>query len=210
MKGIINMSVTSPVFKETYKNYLDQVAGLEFKSLEKKLGIRADTDKVVIPFFGRLYTISNKSIVDPAGKQPSLEISVVLCKYLLLCPEMAPPEGDWVSYRDFKDSVPLTSFYANSAEQSLARHFSGRIDDLERSCKTLGGFSPDIELSYEISLQFNSLPKVPLLMLFNDADEEFPAHCSVLFKRNAEMYLDAECLAILGMLLSAYLRNSYK
>jgi hypothetical protein len=204
------MSVMSPVFKETYKNYLDQVAGLEFKSLETKLGIRAEKDKLVIPFFGRLYTISKKSIVDPTGKQPSLEISVVLCKYLLLCPETAPPGDDWVSYRDFRDSVPLTGFYATSVEQSLARHFSCRIDDLEKSCKILGGFSPDIELSYEISRQFNPLPKVPLLMLFNDADEEFPAHCSILFKRNAEAYLDAECLAILGMLLSVFLRNPHK
>ncbi|MBW2248424.1 MAG: DUF3786 domain-containing protein, partial [Deltaproteobacteria bacterium] len=36
---------------------------------------------------------------------------------------------------------------------------------------------------------------------------EFPAHCSILFERRAEKYLDAECLAILGMLLSVYLRK---
>jgi hypothetical protein len=39
---------------------------------------------------------------------------------------------------------------------------------------------------------------VPILVLFNDADEEFPARCSVLFQRRAEHFLDAESLAVLG------------
>jgi hypothetical protein len=56
-------------------------------------------------------------------------------------------------------------------------------------------------------MQFNALPRVPVLLLFNDADDEFPAHCSLLFEGRAEKYLDAECLAILGMLLSVYLRK---
>lgn len=71
----------------------------------------------------------------------------------------------------------------------------------------LGGYQPLIKLSYELSVQFNPLPKVPLLLLYNDADDEFPANCSILFERRAEKYLDAECLAILGMLLSVYLRK---
>jgi hypothetical protein len=70
--------------------------------------------------------------------------------------------------------------------------------------------SPIFKETYKIYRQFDPLPKVPLLMLFNDTDEDFPAHCSILFKRNAEAYLDAECLAILGMLLSLYLRNPFK
>jgi hypothetical protein len=60
---------------------------------------------------------------------------------------------------------------------------------------------------WPIIFQADSIPKVPLLLLYNDADDEFPAHCSILFERRAEKYLDAECLAILGMLLSVYLRK---
>ena len=41
----------------------------------------------------------------------------------------------------------------------------------------------------------------------NDEDEGFPPHCSLLFEKHADKYLDAECLAILGMLLSTYLRK---
>jgi len=44
-------------------------------------------------------------------------------------------------------------------------------------------------------------------MLYNDADDEFPATCSVLFERRAERYLDPECLAMVGALLFASLKK---
>ena len=50
-------------------------------------------------------------------------------------------------------------------------------------------------------MKFDVLPRIPLLLLFNDADEDFPAHCSVLFEKRADTFLDAECLAIAGRLL---------
>jgi hypothetical protein len=50
---------------------------------------------------------------------------------------------------------------------------------------------------------------IPVVMLFNDADEEFPAKCSVLFPvRTEEAYLDAECIAMLGSLLFRRLKRA--
>ncbi|CAN2041866.1 hypothetical protein GMMP15_50054 [Candidatus Magnetomoraceae bacterium gMMP-15] len=45
-------------------------------------------------------------------------------------------------------------------------------------------------------------------MLFNDADDEFEAKCSVLFERRAEKYLDLECLAMLGRHLFTCLKKA--
>ena len=55
-------------------------------------------------------------------------------------------------------------------------------------------------------MQFKALPKIPVLLLFNDADNEFAAQCMVLFERRAENYLDMECLAMVGMVLFEYLK----
>jgi hypothetical protein len=200
----------SSAFEETYKRYLDQIAEIEVTLLEEKLGVTVENNKVLIPFFGKPYTVSKSGIIDPSGKQPPLEVSVVLSKYLLMCPDVNPMEDDWVSYRDFKDSGPLTHFFENSVEQPIANYFSKRLDELETSCKTLGGFPPAMELNYDLYIQFKALPKIPVLLLYNDTDDEFPSHCSVLFERRAEKFLDAESLAILGVLLSAYLRKRTK
>jgi hypothetical protein len=57
-------------------------------------------------------------------------------------------------------------------------------------------------------MEFDPLPQVPILLLFNDADEEFPAQCLLLFERRAEKYLDMESMAILAWLLTDYLSQS--
>ena len=203
------MNAKLHVFEETFREYLKQISGIDFESLADVLGIEVDRGKITIPFFEKPYLVSDKSILDPSDQKPSFGECVVLCKYLLLCPDTASPEDDWVAYRDFKDSGPLTVFFADSVEKPLAEHFAGRLVELETSCRTLGGFSPNIELTYDLCMQFNALPRIPILLLYNDVDDEFPAHCSILFKQASDKFLDAESLAILGEILSRRLiKNS--
>jgi hypothetical protein len=196
------------VFEETYREYLKQIAGINFEPLADVLGIAVEKGKITISFFEKPYLVTEKRITNQLGKQPSFGECVVLCKYLLLCPDAALPEDDWVAYRDFKDAGPLTVFFANSVEKPIAAHFAGRLAELETSCKTLGGFAPDIGLTYDLCMQFSALPRVPVLLLYNDADDEFPAHCSILFKKGSDTFLDAESLAILGEILTRRLIKS--
>jgi hypothetical protein len=202
------MTPKSSIFDKTYRDYISQVAAMDLKSVGEKLGVQVKGSDVIIHLFGRPHTVSERGIIDPSGKRPSYDICVVLCKYLLLCPDIRPKENEWVSYRDFKDSGPLTSYFANEVERSIAKNFSGNIHALKEASKTLGGYRPEIEISYGVAMQFDLLPRVPVLMLFNDADEEFPAKCSVLFERRAENYLDAECLAIIGNILATSLKQA--
>ncbi len=199
------MDYTSPAFERIYKDYLRQVANLDIGSLKDKLGVEVKGDDIMIPFFGKPHRISSTGIMGPDGKRPSHSVSVVLCKYLLLCPESEPEENDWISYKDFKDAAPFVEGFRNNAEIPIARNFSGKIEKLKRASEELGGVAPEVELSYQLPIRFDALPKVPILMLFNDEDEEFPAQCSLLFQRRAQGYLDMECLAIIGWTLSDYL-----
>jgi len=199
----------SSVFEETYTAYLEQLSKIHLNSsLGEKLGIAIENNTARIPLFNDWYEVSGNGIVSPRGKKPTLEISVVLFKYLLLCPEIEPVEKDWISYKDFPDTGPLVTFFANDVENPIASCFSDRLNELERSCRLLGGEPPDVDLPYDLVMQFSPLPKIPLLMLFNDRDDEFQVKCSVLFEKSAENYLDAECLAIIGALFSYLLRRS--
>ncbi len=193
------------IFEETYNNYLKQVTALEYEFLAEKLGVRIVDNDIEISFFNEDYRISGRGITDSSGRKPLLEICVTLCRYLIMAPETEPVEKDWVSFRDFKDAGPLTVFFTNDIEQFIAGKFSGKTSNLLTACKKMGGFIPEIELSYDLSMQFRPLPKLPLLLLFNDSDDEFPAHASVLFQKGGDTYLDAECLAIVGSLFANYL-----
>ncbi len=201
------MGKKSSIFEETYRKYVAQIAEVDLEPLGEKLGIYIEKDRAVIPFFNKHYDVSAKGIFDHTGKPPSFDISVMLSKYILLCPENKPMEATWVSFRDFPDSGPLLTYWANDVENAIADYFSGHHKELEKCCMDLGGILPKTDLSYDLTMQFTPLPKVPLLMLFNDVDDEFSASCSVLFEKRAEKYLDAECLAILGAQFFHYLKS---
>jgi hypothetical protein len=201
------MEAGPSVFERTYQDYLARIATIEFPLLEKKLGGRLDEDRLIISVFGTPHTISKMGISDPTGHRPMLDVCVILFKYLILCPENPPQESGWVSYRDFKDTGPLTTYFVHDVEQAIISRFSGRLDELTKACVTLGGKPPEMTLSYDVSMQCDALPRVSVLLLFNDADDEFPAKCSVLFDKSAENYLDAECLAMLGRLFFIYLKE---
>ena len=202
------MPTKETVYEKTYKGYLEQLRKVDFTYVEQNLGAQIEGNEAVIPLFGKPHKVSDHGIVDSSGKRPTLDICVVLCRYLLMCPDVYPGEDEWVSFRDLKDSGPLISYFANAVEQAISTCFAGKLDDMEGASKTLGGYPPVIEVTYDLSMQFDALPRVPVIMLYNDADDEFPAKCSVLFERRAEQYLDAECLAIVGRLLFSNLKRA--
>jgi hypothetical protein len=194
------------VYEQTYQDYLSRIAELDLPFLADKLELQLDGQYVIIPFFGKPYRVSAKGISDPLNRQPHLSVSVILCKYLLMCPMIEPLAGNWVSYKDFKDAAPLTQAFYNTVTQPIAAAFSGRQAELESAAKKIGGYLPADQYSYDLAMQFDALPTLPLLLLFNDIDEEFPAQCSLLFERRAEKFLDMECLAMVGMLFFEYLK----
>jgi hypothetical protein len=201
------MDAKSQVFDQTYKDYLSQIAELDFNFIADTLGIKVDGDDVIIPFFGRPYRISAQAITGPAGKQPYLSICVILCKYLLMCPLIEPLGGNWMAFKDFKDAAPLVQAFSNTVTRPLAEEFSGRVSELEKAGKKMAGYAPGEEFPYDFCMQFDALPKIPLLLLFNDQDDEFPAQCGVLFEKRTEKFLDMECLAMVGMLFFEYLNK---
>lgn len=199
--------IEDSIYEKHYRDYLVQISRLDLSALAHPLGIEVQKDEAIISFFKQPHIVSAKGVIGPSGKKPIYAVSVVLFKYLLLCPDHEPNERDWTSYRDFKNAAPLENNFMNTVERPIAREFAGRLHELQKAAKCFSGRSPDMELSYDVSVCFDVLPKIPCLLLFNDKDDEFPAQCSVLFEKRADKFLDMECLAILGMLLSEYLRK---
>ncbi|MGD8667783.1 MAG: DUF3786 domain-containing protein, partial [Desulfobacterales bacterium] len=165
----------SSVFEETYASYLARIARLDFARIAGRLGAELSGEELIIRIFGKPYSISKQGIRDLSGKRPDFSVCVVLFKYLLLCPDHDPLEDDWVTFKDFKDAAPFAGAFVNYTEAPLADHFAGNLARLEAAARALNGHPPAADFPYDLSLQFSALPKVPVLVLFNDADEEFAA-----------------------------------
>ena len=80
------MPEKNTIFEENYQKYLEQVAQIDLALLPERLGVEVRDGEVIIPFFGKSYRISGKRIVGPDGRKAGYALSVILCKYLLLCP----------------------------------------------------------------------------------------------------------------------------
>jgi hypothetical protein len=196
------------VFDEIYADYLAQVAALNLAPIAERLGLEHDGDALVVPFYGSRFRVSGKAVADEQGFRPSHAVSVILCKYLLLCPPEEPPANTgWVRYRTFKDALPFAAGFRNTAEQPISKTFAGRMEKLRRAAGMLGGTPTEAPFACDLAMRLPALPTVPLLMMFDDQDEEFSAQCTLLFEQRASAYLDMECLAMLGMVLASWLKG---
>jgi hypothetical protein len=204
----MDLEQKAPIFQQIYQGYLKQLSQVDLQTIANRTGVEIEANSILVPLFNQLHKISPRGIVDPSGKEPPHAVKVVLCQYLLHAPAVEPEGEDWVSYKDFKDASPFVGGFQNNTEKAIAKDFVGRLEVLRRACVQLGGRDPGLNWGYQLSMKFDPLPRVPILLLFNDADEEFPAQCLLLFERRAEKFLDMESMAILTWLLTDYLNQS--
>lgn len=202
------MSEKAAVFETTYQNYLNQLTAIDYLSRADRLGADVAGEALTIPVYGTPYSISRDGVRDADGAQANFAISVVLCCYILQCPATVPLAGDWMTYREFRNAGPLVGYFTANTQKIIETTFAGNPTGLVNACQSLGGRPFDDGSAHDISLIFDFLPRIPVLLRFNDKDSEFPAQCAIMFPQSAEAFLDMECMAIGGTLLAGTLTQS--
>jgi hypothetical protein len=197
------------VFETTLEDYLAQIGDIDLMSRAETLGATSREGALILPLYGIPHRVSKKGVFDAGGHKADFTVSVVLCRYILLCPAAQPAPGDWMAYRDFRDAAPLIGYFTANTNKVVETTFAGKLAALEDACRRIGGRFAK-EPSYDLAVVFNLLPRIPVYLRFNDRDDEFSAQSSVLFRQSAEYYLDMECLAIGGTLLTGILIREAK
>ena len=198
----------SPVFEETYQKYLLEIQNIDYLARGDMLGVSVKENTLEIPVYDRLYRLSDNGIKACRGNQVTPAVRVILCKYVLMCPVELPRVADkLMTYREFKNAGPLISYFTTNTNKTIETTFSGKRDFFQERAQQLGGTVRD-DQSYDLSVKFFALPRIPVIVNFNDRDDMFPATCSILYRASAEIYLDMECLAMTGTLLAGKLITS--
>ena len=198
----------SPVFAQTYQHYLEQINQIEFLSKAEMLGLERDGDTLKIPLYDKIYTFSTEGLREKNENDIAPAVQVMICKYILTRSAGAPViEDKLVTYREFKDSGPLTSYFTTNTNKILETTFSGNLPLLKEKSFLIGGelLSSDM---YDLSLRYYAFPKISVIVNFNDSDDLFHAKCSILYRSVAAHYLDMESLAMTGTLLTGKLITS--
>ena len=201
------MTRSGNIFDTHYAAYMNSLAALDFERIAPILGLEPNPEGYALLLFNRRYTVSRQGIWDDHRQPPSYATFVIMAKYLIRCPVRRHQDTQWAAFKDFKRESHFTNvnFFASATEQKIAGSFSGQLAALSRAARRMGGVPGDSTLSYDLVMQFQALPRIALLLLFNDGDDDFPPYSTVLFWRQAEYYLDPESLAMTSALLAKQL-----
>ncbi len=155
-------------------------------------------DKACVPLFGREWCVEDDGFYRDGRRLDTIG-SILMTRYLLQGGAgriAAQTNGSWLPYRDLRDGAQFASYIKAHLEEPIARTFSGRPDVLRQCLEALGARPCGAEIQADLVLVVEPLPKVPILCLFRDADDEFPASFQFLFEASAQAYLDLESLAV--------------
>jgi len=206
------MKTMNPIFEQNYHDYLNQ---LKFSDAwlrrSSELGgvVINEGQTVQLPFLNKMYQVSTSGITDPQGNRPDYSICVILLKYLLMNPSYAIENREWIPFREFKDAGRgQNTGLSDYSLKKISDLFSNRLSSLKHAVDCIGATTPEEEYPYDLCVVIEALPRVPLLLLFNDKDKHLPAQTLILYERRAAYFLDAECRIMIEWRLFQHLKRA--
>jgi hypothetical protein len=148
-----------------------------------------------VPLFGDMCTVKADAVYRGDGRLDTIG-SILVLRYLLTAGD-DQLRNAWVPYRDFKDGAQFASYIKSNIEDRMAKEFAGKQALLRERLRGAGAGIYRSEAKPDVAADLHPFPKVPLLVIFWDKDEEFGASFQFLFDRSAESFLDMEALAVL-------------
>jgi hypothetical protein len=184
----------------------EKVAPLDLAGLSKGLGATYGENNgrgyVDLVYFGHQLRIFKDQVCYPEGVEANPWDAILLYNYLA-SQGREEASGNWITYQSLPNSVSKTKTLKR-LEGELAAHFAGKQAQLEEQVARFGAQPVKVAEDADLQLVFQPLPKVPVLLLFweADPDEGFPAQVHFLFDGNVSDYLDLESLLFLVEQLS--------
>ncbi len=193
------------IFDQKLNDDFSMVKKIDFYKNAEILGIRKNNGSLIFDFFNGQILFSQNGIDDVEDQPLADAVKYVLCQYLLMCPDPIWESSDkLVTLRELSDSGPLFSSFTANTGKIIEKTFSGNLEKLINRCLSLGGIIMK-NASYDLSVRFKALSRIPIILNYNDRDDMMPARAGLLFQDNANKYLDLESLSILCTYLTGKL-----
>jgi len=180
----------------------EKVAPLDFAALAPGVGATYGEEGgrpfLSLPYFGFCLQVFKDELRYPPDALADPWDAILLYNYIA-SQGQEPVKGQWIAYNSLPNSVSKAKTLAR-LEQKLADHFSGKAAQLKERVMKLGGDMVSVGgEDADIQAAFLPLPRVPLLLLFWDAEPEegFAPQARFLFDASVTTYLDLEAMLFL-------------
>ena len=155
---------------------------------------------LALPYFNGMVIIGPDGIFRQDGSPVTRNEQVFLYIHMAQGGS-AHPAGNWKSLKEFPNTVSKVVSMVSHVETPLVDAFTGKADELRKRAGSIGGEDrtgdyPGAELAY----YFQALPRVPVMLVFWDAEPEdgFAADVKLLFDETIILHLDIEAIMFLS------------
>jgi hypothetical protein len=186
-------------YRRIYQDLLQDLAEADMALSAGNLGLnQKDGKEIEVICLGERYLVSNSGVRLPGEGNFPMPLCSVIIHYILKA-SRSDPAGRFVTFGELAGPVFKQGSYSRDAlEFPLIKRFKGRVPELLSAAESLGGRAGGESGLGSVSLIFALLPKIPAQLIFYDQDEEFPARVTLLYDRNATLFIEFEFLAVLA------------
>lgn len=114
------------------------------------------------------------------------------------------PDGRWISFSNLPDGRFYNPAYQGYTGGELAKNFQNDLEAFGKAARQLGGvnWATMPEVPGDVAYRFQTLPRLAVLSICWEGDEDFPTSYRILFESTASHYLPTDVCAYLGSFLT--------
>ena len=183
----------------------EKAAGLDPSAAASRIGAEwSEGDhSLTLPFLGKTASITHPAYEVTVAARPAPPHIAALLVYHLVLSDGSMPIGTWVSFADLPDASFYVTAFRGYTGTRIARHFASHVTRLDSAIMSVG--SEKLPGLADHAWLVPALPRVPMALLWWEADDEFEARAEILFDSTASHHLTTDGCAILGSWLTSML-----
>lgn len=191
-------------YEHNYKVLVSRLADCDFEEAAERLGLKhPENGSLTVRFLGRDYSIRSDGVFAVDGR-PSDPINRSILIHYVTSHGSGDPENRFYLPHYFLPSSFLPNSSRKSVFNDLEQAFSKAICEMENSLEKVSKAMGILGAEYEGEVRngehlwtFYVLPKIPIQVIYYEADDEFPCDIKVKFDGGAGRFFDFETLAFL-------------
>ncbi len=168
----------------------------DIQSLKNRLGVGTDH----VDIFGIKMDLNTGETTDTLSNTPTSPSRIIPHLFYYSKAKDEGTSDEWVKFNTLRGSWACRYSFDEENLNALLSAFAEKRDKLFAAFEKLGAKRVDYgDAAFEVSF----LPKVRVLVVFEEEDEEFPASVRMLFDKNSIFYLPHEMLGDISWFLAS-------
>ena len=182
----------------------ERASSMKISDLPDRIGgqliIENDKEALELPYFKGFLIINAEKIRHKDGKDLTRWEQVFIFNHMAQGGKR-DPTGKWKGLQEFPNTVSKIKSMIEHVETPLIKNFKGKTEKLIQAGKDIGGqLLKGNNVNADVSLLFQPLPKIPVMLNFwdEDNDDNFEAEPKLLFDETIIEHLDIESIMFLS------------